>query len=66
MENFARKTLFQVDCSLWKVSILIEVPISEVWESFSVYSQESTIHSMNYLGKKNLHWIERLCGKIAD
>lgn len=30
-----------------------------MWKSFSTYSQESTIHSMNYIGKRNLHWIER-------
>lgn len=39
---------------------------SDAWDWFSSYSEESTIHSMNYLGKKNLHWIERFDLRLFD
>lgn len=29
------------------------------WKKFSEYSQESSIHSMLYIGKNDLHWMER-------
>lgn len=36
------------------------LPMSKVWNSFSDYSQRSTIHGIRYLGEKERHWTERL------
>lgn len=30
-----------------------------LWNTFSSFSEESTIHSLNYIGRKNIGWIER-------
>lgn len=33
--------------------------LKEFGKGFSEYSEESTIHSMGYIGKMHLHWFER-------
>ncbi|KAG4075028.1 hypothetical protein HA402_004574 [Bradysia odoriphaga] len=34
--------------------------LNEVWHEFSRYCENSTIHGVKYLGRKNVHWSERI------